>query len=79
MTAKEAFLKIINDKDYLAEQTPSERKAIHSYKSKYYNGTLKFKHIDTLLEKHGFKMVKEAQWRKTKKVEPWLVEQMLKK
>jgi len=64
MTTKEAFIRLISDKDYLNTLTLDERKAINSYKSKYRNGTLKFRYINTLLERHGYFVKKETEWAK---------------
>lgn len=62
MTAEEAFLELINNKTYLSSLPYDERKAIASYKSQYKRGTLIARNINTLLEKHKYHLVQEAQW-----------------
>lgn len=64
MTAMEALEKLINDREYYTSLDPTEKAKIRSYKSMYLKG--KIKHIDTILENHGYVKVKEPSWEKKK-------------
>ena len=66
MTSQQAFLELINNKRYLATLPYDERKTIASYRSLYKSKKLKAKNIDTLLKKHKYQLIMEAQWDKVK-------------
>lgn len=63
MTSKQAFDDLLSRKDYLLSLELDERNKIKSYQSLYKKGKMKLNNIDTLLERHGYILIQEKQWK----------------
>jgi hypothetical protein len=64
MTPVEAFEDLVKNTEYLQTLDNASRNTIRSYITMRKNGKLKLKNIDTLLERHGYKLISQPQWSK---------------